>query len=241
MSSHRNISVDQIEIHPAISPSSSFDFVESYFKGIDSTRCCFSLARSLGMQTITLEKLPAHGLILEENNELKEYFPDYEFKEAIRLCFWKPRFQNQDGLQKVTSRNLIGYAILKHDVVSSKKFDRWHIFEAVFKKYPHPHNYVARPKTFQLACGNRRFSIKGILYCQQNSLNKACAQVAIRSLLANHLSHGDISYKKINELAGVTPDSGREPGKGLAVIDIRKEEKGTGALYSTLHKEDVSA
>ena len=222
LSEHRTIFPERIEVYPSHSPFSSFDFVENHFGGIDSVRRCFSLARSLGTKTIILEKTVPKGLILEENEELTEYFPDYEFKGAVRLSFWKRAFNNIYHIEKLSSKDLNGYAIIKRDKIKSRKFDKWHIFEAVFKKNPHPYNCIARPKKFKLVCGNTRFSIKGILYCQQNTLNKACAQVALRSLLSNHLSNGDISYKEINELAGIAPESGRKPGKGLTVTDIRR-------------------
>ncbi len=222
LSSHRTVFSEETKIYSASPPFSSFDFIESRFNGINSLRRCFSLARSLGMETITLEKISPQGLILEENNELQAYFPDYKFKGALRLCFWKKGFKKTEELKRLTSRDFIGYAILKHDQVKSKRVNKWHVFEAVFKKYPNPRNFIARSKTFKISCGDRQFSIKGVLYCQQNSLNKACAQVALRSLLSNHLPEGDISYKKINELADITPESGREPGKGMTVVEIRR-------------------
>lgn len=228
---HRIALGEQLAIFPAQAPFSSFKFIESRFKGIDSVRRCFSLARSLGMKTVTLEKIPCVGLLSEENQEILEYFPDYQFKEALRLCFWKRDFKSVSHLK---SRDLIGYAILKHDKVRSKRYDRWHIFEAVFRKYPHPHNCIPRPKRFKIACSEKVYSIIGILYCQQNSLNKACAQVALRSLLSNHLPEGDISYKKINELAGITPKSGRFPGRGLNVIDIRRILDGLGIGFKDI-------
>lgn len=60
-----------------------------------------------------------------------------------------------------------------------------------------------------------------MLYCQQNSLNKACAQVALRTLLSRILPDRDISYRSLNQIAA-TITSTFQPGKGLSVPQIRK-------------------
>ena len=226
LSRHRTVHAEHLDIHPAAPPFSSFNFIESYYKGLDSLRRCFSLARSFGVQTVTVEKIPALGLIEEENLELSEFFPDHKCLGLERLCFWKKQVHNVSVLNEMKGRDLIGYAILKRDRVKSANYDRWHVFEAVFRKYPHHHNCIPRPKTFKVACGERLYSVKGILYCQQNSLNKACAHVALRSLVSNHLANGDITYKQINELAGITPQKGRIPGTGLSVKEIRNVLRG---------------
>jgi len=231
LSQHRISTGQQLKIYSAQAPFSSFKFIESRFHGLDSLRRCFSLARSLRMKTITSEEIPCEGLLLEEKQELLEYFPDYQFKKAVRLCFWKKDITKPSTLNELKSGDLIGYAIIKNDRINSIKYAKWHIFEAVFKKHPHRHNCIPRPKRFKIACSQKIYSITGILYCQQNSLNKACAQVALRSLLSNHLPEGDISYKKINDLAGITPKSERIPGKGLTVIDIRKVLEGLGVGF----------
>ncbi len=220
MYEHRTTSNNSIKLYLTKAPFSSFSFVEKNFKGIYSLRRCFSLARALGVKTLTLEDIPAKGIIEDENKEILEFFPNYRCKGVVRLCFWKKEFKEPSDISSLSNRHLIGYAILKHDSVKSKKFDRWHIFEAVFKIPSTMGFYITMPKSFKITCNQKGFCVNGILYCQQNSLNKACAQVALRTLLSNHISQ-DISYKQINTICGITPQSGRKPSMGMGVSDIR--------------------
>lgn len=128
----------------------------------------------------------------------------------------------------MSGKDLIGYAILKHDIVESTDYDHWHVFEAVFRKYPHPHNCVPASTVFKVTIGDKHYSVHGVLYCQQNALNKSCAHVALRSLISRHLPEGDIAYRKINDLAEIHPESEKKPGDGLTVAEIRKVLQGLG-------------
>jgi len=97
----------------------------------------------------------------------------------------------------------------------------WYVFEPVIVKYPHKHNCVPGAADFRVRIGDNDFTVTGVLYCQQNGLNKACAQVALRSLLATRDPSADLSYRQINQWAGQgTP--GFEPWKGLSVPEIRR-------------------
>jgi hypothetical protein len=60
-----------------------------------------------------------------------------------------------------------------------------------------------------------------VLYCQQNTLNKVCAHVALRSLLAGRLKAGDISYSKLNEIARSVSGANYDPANGLGPVQIR--------------------
>jgi len=53
------------------------------------------------------------------------------------------------------------------------------------------------------------------MYCQQNGLNKACAQVAIRSLLSLFRSDQDFPYDSMNVVASTFASQPFDPGKGL--------------------------
>lgn len=230
MNRHRLVSPQNLKIQPAVAPFSSFRFVENHFLGINSARRCFSLARSLGMKTITIEEIPGRGIIADENDEISAYFTDYRCEGLIRLGFWGKPFKGSNQMKSLTDSHLIGYAILKHDVSVSVNCNRWHVFEAVFTKYPHPHNCIPDSKAYTVLIGERHYSIRGVLYCQQNVLNKACAHVALRSLLSKHLPAGDISFRRINDLAGIRPGNGNRPG-GLTAAQIRSVLDGCGIRY----------
>lgn len=217
---HRMAAAEILEIYPLKPPFSFFDFVEDRFGDYDSIRRTFSLARSFSAETLVLEQIQPCGIIAEENEDILRQCPSYRNTSLLRLSFWKKPVADVEDLP-CDSKDLVGYAIFKHDQISDNGLDMWHVFEAVFSKYPHSHNCVPHPKTYRLIVGSRTFEITGLLYCQQNSLNKACAQVALRSLLSRILPEGDISYRRINEIAA-TVHPGFLPGKGLDVPQMRK-------------------
>jgi len=243
MALHREVGPTSIKCLPVESPFSSFKFVERRFSGRASVRRLFSLARSFGMQTLVVERIPARGIIRDENDEIRTYVSDYRMRSLVRLSFWKTKFDRPKGLKSCQSRHLIGYAILKHDIAPSRSVDEWHVFESVFRKYPHKHNCVPNPSNHVLAVGECDFSIPGVLYCQQNGLNKTCAHVALRSLLSRRPGTEDISYKKINELAAsVSKGSSFDPSAGLTVQQISAVLRGFGVLFFAIdYREDPGA
>lgn len=221
MDEHRRAVADGYEIFPLEPPFSFFDFIETRFGDYNSIRRLFSLARSFVCDTLIVEPLLATGIIAEENEDILSRYPDYQNPALLRLSFWKRKPAGQPGhVSSPENDDLIGYAILKHDLIVTANIDRWHIFEAVFVKYPHEHNCVPHARKYRLMVRGMPCSIEGILYCQQNTINKACAQVALRSLLSGCLPEGDISYRRINQLAEeVNP--GFDPAQGLSVPQIR--------------------
>jgi len=217
---HRRAVAEELEILLLEPPFSFFDFIEERFGDYDSIRRVCSLARSFSAETLIVETLPPCGIILEENEDILVCYPDYRNEQLLRLSFWKEAV-TRDSLAAIADDDLIGYAILKQDVVKSINLNRWHVFEAVFVKYEHEHNCVPRPGTYRLTVGHKEFEIIGVLYCQQNGLNKACAQVALRSLLSRIVPEGDLSYRRINEI-GKTVNPGFDPGDGLTVPQFQR-------------------
>lgn len=71
------------------------------------------------------------------------------------------------------------------------------------------------------------------MYCQQNSLNKACAQVALRSLLSRILPAQDILYRDMNVIAHQI-DQNFRIGQGLDSTKIRAILDHYGVLYDDL-------
>jgi hypothetical protein len=213
-------------------PFSFFDFIENRFGDYDSVRRIFSLARSFYAESLIIEMIPPIGIIAEENDDIFESYPDYHNPDLLRLSFWKTPISVK-GPYSLTSDNLIGYAILKHDEIPSISYDRWHVFEAVLIKYHHEHNFVPRPGNYRIVVDDTPLEIKGLLYCQQNGINKACAQVALRSLLSRILPEGDISYRRMNQIAAkINP--GFKPNEGLSVPQIREILKELGIIYNDI-------
>jgi hypothetical protein len=221
-------------------PFSFFDFIETRFGDYDSIRRIFSLARSFHAESLVLENIPPCGIIAEENEDLCQLFPSYSNAGLIRLSFWKSPLTTIDSISSLPNDDLVGYAIIKRDAPDGDDPSHWHVFEAVLPKYKHEHNCVPRSQTYHLAVGGQPFAIQGLLYCQQNGLNKACAQVAIRSLLSRILPEGDISYRRINEMAELV-QPGFSPGDGLGVPQIRQIFYGVGLQFADVDYSENGA
>lgn len=218
MPKHRLVHGNKLQIISAKQPFSSFEFIENKFKDFSSLRRLFSIARSHQFKTLSLENIPEKGIIAEENEDISQVFTSYEMKGLYRLAFWNTSFNNKNKIEELSDKNLIGYAILKCDY-TKENGESWHIFESVFKKKSHKHNCISSLRNYKVYIDNNEFAVEGVMYCQQNDLNKACAQVALRSLLSDLPSVGCLSYRKINELAKKIISSNEE--KGLSVVQIR--------------------
>ncbi len=227
MDSHRLVSPASIKVLQFSPPFSSFEYVEQNHGSTFSIQRLFSLGRSGRAQTLVIEEIPAVGLIEDENGEIRSLYSDYSMDGLHRISFWTSRF-NPSNIDSCKSDDCLGYGILKHDVVPSNKYDRWHVFEAVFKKYPDPHNCVPFPASYQFQVAGVIHKIQGLLYAQQNTLNKACAHVALRSLLSRAIQ-GDVAYSTINSLARKVLIS--NPKDGLTIDQIRSVLDGFNVSY----------
>ena len=207
---------------------SSFDVDFSIFHflagnesfNIPAIHRCFSLARSISCnhKSMVLEQLdPAgEGIILEENNAMKIAFCDYCCKALIRISFWQKPVEEVQHLN-ISSDDLIGYLIIKHDISKIADINRSHVFEAVFPKYDHPHNCSHDERKYQIRVGEKLFDANGVIFCQQNSVFKCCAHVALFSILSLFEQDKEISFAKMNEIAGIVP-----PNTGLGPEAIQK-------------------
>ncbi len=224
MEDHRLVASTALEIAETHRPFSNFDFVEKHFGGTPSIRRLFSQARAQAATTLVVEDIPASGVIASENVEISQRFGDYSMGALKRLTFWRGRSLDLDS---VDSTHLLGFAIAKRDLVPSRGVDRWHVFESAFASSPREHSYLHGTRAYQVVAGQRRFSVAGVLYCQQNALNKACAQVALRSLCALHVPDTEVSYERINLLARKASGT-FDPAKGLGAVQIRAVLQGVG-------------
>jgi hypothetical protein len=222
-------------------PFSNFDYVDKNFDEETAIRRLFSQARSHGAKTLVEEDIKAEGVLLSENREISRMHPDYRMTGLKRLSFWRRAFKSEIQIKDLSSADLVGYFIAKKDCVPSIPKDEWHVFEAVFRKYDHPHNCVARQVHYPVKIANNDFEIDGVLYCQQNGLNKACAQVALRSLCSLHIPLGEITYEKINEIAARVSGP-HEPKNGLTTPQIRAVLAGFNLGFSDIDysEEDPS-
>jgi hypothetical protein len=171
-----------------------------------------------------VEEIPPKGIIQDENNEILSYFPDFIPGKIRRISFWTSKFKHPNQ-RAIREDKCLGYAIIKHDQVASKPWDAWHVFEAVFIKFEDPHNAVPNSMKYDVALGWKKLTLKGILYAQQNTLNKTCAQVALRSVLSRIVG-SEVSYREINDKARTVYGRNFSPSDGLDPEEIRAVLKG---------------
>lgn len=200
-------------------PFSAFKFAEEKFGDSRSIHRCLSLARSKGCKTIIVEKIRPLGLLQDENSSLLS-MGFWSCADIYRVSFFTAKIRGKIGVVTCRSRHLQGYAIIKCDG-KDKKDCRWYVYESVFKKYDHRHNCVSSPAQYEVRVGWRKFKISGVLYCQQNGLNKSCAHVALRSILSR--LGKDVSYSEMNAIASTLCDEGKyKPCDGLDSSQIAK-------------------
>ena len=66
-------------------PFSNFDYVEANFDGEAAIRRLFSQARSHGSKTFVVEEIKAEGVVLSENLEISNKYPDYRMTKLKRV------------------------------------------------------------------------------------------------------------------------------------------------------------
>lgn len=221
MHEHRLASSLSIDFYPFNEKFSCFHFLdEKKLLSNPAIHRCFSLARAVEgtEKSMIWECLsPAgEGIINEENTVLRSYFSDYECKALYRVSFWREKIDKK-SVESLSSENLIGYLIIKNDYCPSQKLNDFHVFEAVFPKYAHPHNCSNGEKGYQVCIANKLVMAYGVIFCQQNSIFKCCAHVALFSILSLSEADKEISFAKMNQIAGIIP-----PDTGLRPEAIRK-------------------
>ena len=111
--------------------------------------------------------------------------------EAILFTFF--RADPPVDVETLTAEAVLGYAILiNYRKTGSVAFDHSYIYEAIFKplaRYtngvlePFPHNFIYRQAEFSLQLFGKSFQLRGVYYCQQNTLTSCCSHAALRMAL----------------------------------------------------------
>lgn len=223
-------------------PFSNFDHIEEKFGGSHPIHKLFSISRCHGGHTLVVEEVPPAGNVAEENEDLAAMDSGFRHLSLLRISFWKPKFVGKLP-PKLRGGDCIGYAILKQDRLTRQRKDKtsflskeWHVYEAVFRTYPHTHNYAKAKSNFPFRAGDRTFSVPGCLYAEQNGVNKTCAQVSLRSIATSYLGHNDISYRTINSLASKRSRN-FNPADGFRDNHTKKVLEGLGIEY---HRVDYA-
>jgi len=229
---------------PLERPFSNFAFVDSrYAPGHFALRRIFSQARAAGCKALVVEDIEATGAVAEEQQALAALDASYDCPVLQRLTFWTSSSSDGTALPELSSRFLTGYAVVKRDVLPGRGIDLLHVFESVFRKHPHVHNCVPGCRQYRLRCLGDSFAVRGVMYCQQNALNKACAHVAIRSLLTLFRTDQDFPYRPMNDVASVLATLPFDPGRGLNSDQISAVLRHHGLALREINYElpDVAA
>ncbi|HOW98581.1 MAG TPA: hypothetical protein P5567_00340 [Kiritimatiellia bacterium] len=239
MDKHRRVAPRRLRVESLAPPFSCFTQVEESFGGNPAVHRCFSLARSFKALTLVTEEIDAEGLLADENAEIAGLYNTFQPGPIVRISFWLDTVQPKQDSADLPADRLVGYAILKKDILSSTKLDHegWHVFEAVFRKYDHRHNCVPAQCSYSLRVGATELQLPGVLYAQQNGLNKACAHVALRSLLSRFSPGNDLRNSDINKIARALGPSTTPPEKGLSAQQIQAVLKHYGVNYRDVDYE----
>ena len=205
---------------------SSFRFLEEHFPGASpAVHRAFSIARMAGCHTLGIEIITPIGLLADDNEELYKYEGKC-LDPIFRISFWGTVYFAGITAQSLDSEKLLGYAIIKRDLGTCKQtgnqIDRWYVFEALFRNESLYVSFGSFINSYKVRACSHECIIHGVLYCQQNGINKCCAHVALITLLSRIMLGNDISYKTINQYAEFASSSDRFcPGAGLCLEQIR--------------------
>ena len=99
----------EIEIHDNVDPPFSiYEFVEKDFYNSCTLHRILSQMRMKNFQTLVVEKINFSKDVIEENNDIKKYFPTFSESQVIRLSFFNKKFSSLKELEKIDSSSFLG-------------------------------------------------------------------------------------------------------------------------------------
>lgn len=214
---------------------SSFRYIQDHFPGAGRPiHRAFSLSRMAECHVLVSEQIQSVGLLKSNDDELAS-MGGRPLDAIYRLSFWRTPYRNGMSVLDLKPEHLFGYVILKHDEglalgeFGEFKISRWYVFEGVFQEERKRTSFVTHEMPYHLCVGGRLFEIRGVLYCQQNGINKVCAHVALRTLLSRMSKEEDVDNKEINDLARTArPEKEFDPRGGFDQLNTRKVLEGFG-------------
>ncbi|MCK9430342.1 MAG: hypothetical protein M0R17_10105 [Candidatus Omnitrophica bacterium] len=182
-----------IDAKPAFS---NFSFIESLFGNLDSIRRIFSQVRFLGYKTLIVEHIDSVGFSKEDDLDLQSEGISIVLDPLVRVSFFRNEFKNIADITSQDNSSFLGYAILKKIPPDG----HWIVFESVIISPRHDNNYLHKLRKYNVNVGGKLFNVKGILYCQQNSLTNVCAHAALRTCISIITPPADFSYSLMNKI-----------------------------------------
>lgn len=216
---------------------SNFLFVDHHGGSSNVLRRIFSLARKLGYHSLLIESIAEADcpLLVEENAALKLRSPDFQKSEVRRLSFFRCPIGGSPAPE-----DFLGYVVFKSDHYAGLPKPRDHVYEAVMPPFrqTEQNNFIHCFQTYTVNTTVGAFSVKGVLYAQQNDRTFVCAQVALRTALASMLPDADVTYARLNALAGVDHQTRKVgEGRGFGPEDIEKILTGMSISFEKIVHE----
>lgn len=216
---------------------SNFLHIDRRYRSHPVLRRIFSLARVLGYKSLLVERVdePACALLAEENAALAVRRPDFVRSTVERLSFWRCL---PDA--PVAPGDFIGYAIFKSDELKGAANPQDYVYEAVLPsvRLEDQNNFIHCRRTYAVRTAAGPQSVTGVLYAQQNDLTFVCAHVALRTALACLLPEHDLSYARMNGLAGIDHRTRVVGGgTGLSPDDLQTILQGLGVPHEKIVHE----
>jgi hypothetical protein len=220
---------------------SNFQFVDQHYGSDPVLRRIFSQARKHDYQSVLVEEVREAdcALLAEENQALAVRSPDFQKAEVHRISFFR---SSSDKAPR--PEDFLGYAIFKWDHFGKESKPLACVFEAVMCpcRGVIQNNFIHCARRYEVNTTLGRFPVRGVIYAKQNNLTFVCAHAALRSALACVLPEGDISYARMNALAGIDHKSRcvgpvGDKTNGLSPQDLEKILDDLGVPYDKLIHE----
>jgi hypothetical protein len=216
---------------------SNFLFVDKRYGSDQVMRRVFSLARRLNYESLLIEEIfeSESPLLTEENAAIRLRRPDYVKSLVHRLSFFKTPSNQQPG-----PTDFCGYAVYKFDEFSGPPPKCQHVYECVMSpvRGMAENSFIHCHRTYEVRTDIGIFYVTGVLYAQQNDLTFVCAHVGLRTALSVILPEGDITYARLNSLAGVDHQNCKVGGgNGLFPVQIEQVLQSLGLSFQKLVHE----
>ena len=196
---------------------SNFLFVDQHYGSNLVLRRIFSLARKHKYHSLLTEEIRDAdcALLAAENTALAVRQSDFQRSEVHRISFFRSTTS-----QVPAQSDFIGYVIFKRDFFTGQPQPRVHVFESVMPPFRKAvdNNFIHCQRDYEINTSLGKFSVTGVLYAQQNGLTTVCAHVGLRTVLACVLPEGDITYERMNALAGIDHKN-RRVGSGVGGLE----------------------
>ena len=195
---------------------SNFLFVDQHYRSNPVLRRIFSLARKQNFLSLLIEEITEAdcALLAEENAAIRLRKPNFANAVVHRLSFFRCVKD-----QPPAPTDFLGYVIFKSDYFTGEPKPKDYIFESVVlpSRGVDQNNFIHCSKIYQVKTTLGTFAITGVLYAQQNDLTFVCAHVSLRSALACMLPAADVSYARLNALAGIDHQN-RKIGESRGIL-----------------------